>query len=180
VLRLLVNFRRKITEAFKAALGMFDVDNFTAPKKTPIQSSPHGFPDLANEEINIFDVTLNYPANSDQIVQLAKRAGISPANIVVICKDFDDSMNKELEGVEDTTRLETPEYPAQTKEQKDASDAYADSYESAAREFAGEATTEFDVAGETTPPAKYNTDNDEGKDSPLSKVKRLKIKDIIK
>jgi len=162
-----------------AALDMFDVDNCTKPKKTPIQADPHGFPGLKNEEINIFDVTLNYPGSAEQITELAKQCGIDPAKIVVLCKDFNDSMTKELEGVEDGTRLETPEYPDQTSEQKDASDAYADSYETAAREFAGEADTDFEIAGETTPAAQYSTDTDEDKDSPLSKVKRLKIKDII-
>jgi len=167
-------------EKLKAALDMFDVDTCTKPKKTPIQSDPLGFPGLTNEEINIFDVTLNYPGSTQQIIELARVAGINPAKIVVVCKDFNDSMNKEVEGVEDGTRLETPDYPEQTKEQKEASDAYADSFDSAAREFAGEVNTDFDIAGETTPPAKYSTDTDAGKDSPMTKVKRLKIKDILK
>ena len=167
-------------EKLKAALDMFALEDCTAPKSTPIQSHPVDFPNHENEEVNIFDVTLNYPANSDQIVQLARVSGIEPNNIIVIGKEFDDSINKERDDAEDGTRLETPEYPAQTKEQKAASDAYSDSYETAAREFAGEVNTNFEVAGGKTPPAKYTTDDKQGKDSPMSKVKRPKIKDIMK
>jgi len=174
------DFPKECYEKLKAALDMFDVASCTKPKKTPIQSEPLHFPGLQNEEVSIFDVTLNYPANPDQISELARKCGVDLANLVVLNKDFDDSMNKEAEGVEDTTRLETPDYPAQTTEQKEASDSYADSYETAAREFAGEVKTDFEVAGEKTEPAKYSTDKDDGKDSPLSKVKRLTIKDILK
>jgi len=165
-------------EKLKAALGMYDVESCSAPKKTPIQSDPLGFPELKNEEVNIFDVVLNYPANSEQIVELARMAGIGTEKIIVVGKDWDESMKKEAEGVEDGTRLDTPLYPEQTKEQKEASDAYADSYKTAAREFAGEVNTNFEVAGGKTPPAKYTTDDAEGKDSPMSKVKRQKLKDI--
>ena len=171
---------KEIYEKLKAALDMFALENCTAPKSTPIQSHPVDFPNHENEEVNIFDVTLNYPANSDQIVQLARVAGIEPNNIVVIGKDFDDSIQKERDDAEEGTRLETAEYPAQTKEQKAASEAYADSYETAAREFAGEINTNFEVAGGKTPGAKFNTDNDQDNDSPLSKVKREKMKDITK
>ena len=167
-------------EKLKKALEMFDVIDITQPKKTPIQSSPIGFPHLRNEEINIIDVILNYPANSDQIIDLARRSGIEPSRVIVIDKDFDDSMSQEIEGVEDGTRLENPNYPEQTKSQKKASDDYANSYQEAAATFANGDKTEFEIAGKGSEKAKFNTDNDEGKDSPFSKVKRKKVKDLMK
>lgn len=173
-------FPKEIFNSFKKSLEMFDVDSCTDPKKTPIQSDPHGFPGLKNEEVNIFDVTLNYPANSEQIIQLARRHGIDPAKIVVVGKDFNDSMNKELEGVEQATRLATPDYPAQTKEQKEASEAYADSYKKAAAEFANGKGVKFEVAGKEKPFSNLQSNDEEKKDSPFSKVKRLSIKDIMK
>lgn len=174
------DFPKEIYDKFKAALGMFDVESCTAPKKTPIQDEPLGFPGLKNEEVSIFDTILNYPANSGQIIELARVAGINPAKIIVIDKDFDESMNKEAEAAKAETRLETPEYPEQSKEQKEAGDAYADSYETAAREFAGTSNTKFEIAGDESTTAKYSTDDDNGKDSPLSKVKRQNIKDMAK
>jgi hypothetical protein len=167
-------------DKFKAALDMFDVETCTEPKKTPIQSDPLGFPELKNEEIHIFDIALNYPANNEQIAELARRSGIDRARLVVVGADWNDSMNKEAEGVEDGTRLETPEYPEPTKEQKEASEAYADSYKKAAAEFANEDATEFEIAGGKTKPAKYTSDEKMGTDSPLSKTSRQSIKDIMK
>jgi len=173
-------FPKETYEKFKLALDMYQVDNCTAPKTTPVQEQPFDFPGLTNQEVNIFDVTLNYPANSEQIAELAKLSGIALPNLVVILRDFDESRKAEAEGFEDGTRLETPEYPEQTKEQKAASDAYADSYKTAAREFAGDVNTKFEIAGEKTPAAKFTTDEAEGKDSPLSKVARQELKDILK
>ena len=175
------DFPKENYEAIKTSLGKFDVQNCTKPKKTPIQSDPHGFPGLQNEEINIFDITLNYPANSEQIVELARQCGVEPAKIVVIGKDFNDSMNDELRGVEDGTRLETEDYPEQTKEQKKASDDYAGSFKDAAAEFANESDMEVEIAGGKTTPAKYNTDKKSGgDDSPMSKVKRKSLSELLK
>lgn len=173
-------FPKEQYNKYKRALEMFDVDKCTAPKKTPVQEDPFGFPGLHNEEVHIFEVTLNYPANEEQLRELADRCGIEQNTIVITSAAFADSMNDEMEGVEDGTRLETPEYPEPSTAQQQASDDYADSYQKAAETFAGEASTDFEVAGGTTDPAKYNTDNENGKDSPMSKVKRLSIKDILK
>lgn len=167
-------------DRLKTALEMFEVEDCTAPKKTPIQSDPLGFPGIKNEEIHVFDVKLNYPANSQQIVELARQHGIDPSRVVVIDKAFNDSMNAELTPVEDSVLLDTPKYPEPSKEQKAASDAYADSYKKAASEFANDFEAQFEIAGGESEAVKYNTDNDEGKDSPLSKVKRLSVKDILK
>jgi len=169
-------------DRFKDALGMFDITDCTKPKLTPIQSDPVGFPGLENQEVNIFDITMNYPASTEQVREQARQLGLDLNTIVVVDKSFNDSMNAEAEvqAVEDdVVRLETPEYPANTTEQTEAKDAYADSYETAAREFASEAETDFEIAGEKTAPAKYTTDEKEGKDSPMTKVKRLSIKDIL-
>lgn len=154
---------------FKQSLAKFDLQSVTEPKTTPITKNPMGFPDLENVELNIFDIILNYPANSGQVIELARLAGIDPAKMTVVDKAWDESMQAEADRVEDTTRLETPEYPANTKEQTEASTKYSESF----KDIVGNAaSTEFEVAGGKTTPAKFNTDNDMGKDSPLSKVKR--------
>jgi hypothetical protein len=170
-------------DKFKNGLDKFSLTTASKPKTTPIQSDPVGFPGLENQEINIFDITLDYPASTEQVRELARQLGLNLDSIVVVDKSFNDSMNKEAEeqAVEDDkVRLETPDYPANTKEQNEAKDEYADSYETAARAFAGEAETDFEIAGEKTKPATYSTDAKEGKDSPMTKTKRLSIKDIMK
>ena len=171
----------EVYDKLKAALDSFHVVSCTKPKSSPIQSSPAGFPGLSNLEVSVFEVTLEYPTSQDAIVQLARVAGIEQNNIIVIDADFDDSMEKEREGTEaGETRLEKEEYPTNTEEQNNAKDEYADSYQEAAATFASEAETDFEVAGGKTAPAKYTTDAKEGTDSPMTKVKRLSIKDILK
>lgn len=165
-------------DKFKVALGAFDVQDCTKPSKTPIQPSPVGFPDLSNEEVTIFDITLNYPANSQQITDMARLHGVSPAKIIVIDKAFDDSMNADIANAEDVDSvLDTPEYPEQSKEQKAASDDYASSYQEAAAQFAGSSNTRFKIAGNETTKVANSTDADHGM-SPLSSVKRQPIKDM--
>ena len=175
-------FPTETYDKFKESLGMFDVAECSAPRKTPIQSDPYGFPGLKNEEVTTFDVTLNYPANSEQLVELARRSGVQPAKVVIISKSFNDSMNKELEGMEkvEKSRLETPNYPAQTPEQKKASDDYADSYKKAAAEFAnGSKQAKFEIAGDEKA-AKDKDMGPEGTKSPISNIKRKSIKDMLK
>ncbi len=170
-----------VYDKFKVALDRFDVESCSKPKTTPIQKDPVGFPGLENQEINIFDIVLNYPASIDQVRELARLIGIDLSLLVVIEKGFNDSMNKEMENVEDGTRLENPDYPADTQDHKDANSAYADSYQEAAKEFANDGGADFDIAGKKTAPAKYNTDDKSGGEkSPMTKVKRLSIKDILK
>jgi hypothetical protein len=163
----------------KRALEQFDIEGCTDPKKTPIVKDPFGFPGLENTEIHIFDITLNYPASSEQIVELARMQGFDPNRVRVLSKDYDDSMTKELEGVEQTdkAKLETPDYPAQTKEQKAASTKYSEGFKDIVQNAA---STKFEIAGEKTPPAKFNTDNKVDVNSPLSKVKRPAKKDMAK
>jgi len=167
----------EVLEHFKQSLAKYDMDSCTAVKKTPITKNPLGFPDLENVELNIFDVTLNYPANSGQIIEMARICGISPAKMIVVDKDWDESMQAEADRTEDTTRLETPEYPKNTKEQDDASKKYSESF----KDIVGNAaSTAFTVAGGKTPKAKFNTDADGGKDSPFSKVKIPSAEEILK
>lgn len=167
-------------DKFKVSLDMFDVAECTKPKSTPIQSDPHGFPGLKNESITCFDITLNYPANSEQIIELARRHGVTPANIVVVGKKFNDSINAEYAAQEEQGELLNNEnYPAQTKEQKEASDAYADSYKEAAANFANDGGAEFEIAGDADKPQEKDM-GPEGAKSPLSSVKRKSIRDMLK
>lgn len=144
-------------DRYKRSLGMFDVAECSKPTRTPIQKDPYGFPGLKNEEVHIFDITLNYPANSGQLLELARQNGINEAKIVIVGKDFNDSMNAEAKALEEVDQklLDNPEYPAPSKEQKAASDAYADSYKKAASTFANSSNSaKFEIAGKGEPAPK--------------------------
>jgi len=165
-------------DKFKMLLASFDIASCSKPKKTPIQKNPTGFDNIENEEINIFDVSLNYPANSDQIIEQAKQCGINPNKIVVTTQSFDDSLDTAPE-VEDGI-LETEKYPEPNKEQTQASADYASSYQTAAAEFANEDGASFEIAGEAAPKAKFDTDGKMNTDSPMTKIKRKSVAELLK
>jgi hypothetical protein len=71
----------------KRALGRFTVaDTLQSLKKsqTPIQALPLDFPQLRNCEVNIYEVTLDYPTTQQELTEyLSSELGISKQKIVV-------------------------------------------------------------------------------------------------
>ena len=62
----------------------YDVSNFSAGKKTPIQNVPLDFPHKNNCEVTIYETTLNYPVTKHELNQyLSSLLNISPSDIVI-------------------------------------------------------------------------------------------------
>ena len=162
---------------FKEFLGKYELENCSTPKQTPISEQVIGFPGLKNEALNIFEVTINYPAGVDAIREEARLAGINPARIIVISEDWDDSMQAEAERVEDTTLLEKEEYPENTKDQVELSEKYSGSFKDIVKNAAN---TKFEIAGGKPAKAKFNTDKDGNEESPMSKETRPSTEEILK
>ena len=163
---------------FKEGLGQFDLETCSTPKATPISEQVIGFPGIENESVNIFEVTLNYPASADEIINQARLAGIDPARIVVVNEEWDDSMQEEADRQEDPTLLETPDYPADSKDQVELSEKYSGSFKDIVQNAAN---TKFEIAGGKPPKAKYNTDAKAGGEkSPFTPVTRPKTEDLLK
>jgi len=69
----------------KEALSEYDPANVSAGKSAPISKHYHDFPDHKNVSMTVFDVTLNYPANPQQVKNaVAARLGIRESEIKVI------------------------------------------------------------------------------------------------
>lgn len=67
----------------KTVLEAYKVASVGKPKRLPIQETPE-FPSLGPVEISMFDISLHYPCNDEQIRTLiAERCGISRASIKV-------------------------------------------------------------------------------------------------
>jgi hypothetical protein len=67
----------------KTVLEAYKVSSVSKPKRLPIQETPE-FPSLGPVEINMFDVSLHYPCNDEQVRTLiAERCGLSLASIKV-------------------------------------------------------------------------------------------------
>jgi len=158
---------------FKTRLKKFDPVQVGEVKTTPILSKPQDFPAFNNQAVNIMDVTFRYPAIPPQIQQIAGLLGLDPDRICINELHWAEGMDQELAGIErDGKDLLTTPYPADTREQKEASKDYAavGKDKQVVRNSAEDAT--WTVAGGRTPPAETTNDLPMGVKSPMTTVKR--------
>lgn len=163
-------------KAFEKDLARFDVAKFTDPRRTPIHSTLPDFEGITNQEMHIVDVVLNYPANSEQILQMAVSHGINQNCVNVVTTDFDESDVKDSDArqkmLDSNEALLNQPYGADTAEQKAASSDYASSYKTAA---SNTGSIEHKFAGPATPKAETTNDLPMGEKSPMSKINRPAI-----
>jgi hypothetical protein len=153
---------------FEKALSKFDVVKLSKPKKTPVLKSPAGFPELQNQEIHIMDAVFNYPATAQEITAIYHLLGGDPNHIRIITKDYDDSVSKTTAEVEQSPVL-GKEFPADTKEQKQANGNYADPVVVKNSAIGAK----FEVAGGKTAPAKTTNDLPMGVKSPIGGTNKI-------
>lgn len=77
-----------LTEDFEAKLKTllekYSVENFTKNSTTPIQSLPLDFPSLRNQQVTIYDTTLQYPATQYELHEyICNNMGMYADKIVV-------------------------------------------------------------------------------------------------
>jgi len=82
-------------EKMEQGFAAFDMVSLSEPKRTPIEKNPIGFEGITNKEVNILDAKFNYPASTEQFVQICKQAGIAGNSIIVNNKAYEDSMTDE-------------------------------------------------------------------------------------
>lgn len=161
-------------DQFETNLARFDLIKMSEPKKTPIMAKLDGFPGtIQNQEMYIFDIELNYPANEEQIRQMAVSLGKSPDSVVIQTPKHSDANVSDAEEaakntIEGSSLLQS-DYDGPTPEQKAASDEYAKGQTTAAQ---NSKSIEYKFAGKIAEPAKTTNDIPQGKESPLSSVKR--------
>ena len=156
---------------FEEALSKFSIMGFTEPKKSPIMPHLPGFPDtITNSEMYVVDVTLHYPANEEQIRQIAVKSGARADRVVVVTSMHDDSNIKcaeeKAKDAVNGSLLNSP-YPETSKEQKQASDDYASGNQTAAQ---NSVSIEHKFAAPTAPKAMTTNDIPMGTKSPMTKV----------
>ena len=87
----------------ETALQKYDIKKLSAGKKTPIQEHPLDFPQLKNIQVNIFDLTTNYPVSAHALKEyVADYMRLSPAMVVVKkpgepSEEYQADMNKTSE-----------------------------------------------------------------------------------
>lgn len=160
-------------DKFEKELIRFDVSQFSEPKKTPIMTKPTGFDHLSNEEVHSVDFVLNYPANEEQIRQIAVSLGRDTNRIAVTSPEHDDTNEKANKTREENTKeggaLLTSEYDSASPEAKAASDEYATGNQTAS---VNTIKTEYKFAGPPTPKAQTTNDLPQGVKSPMSSINR--------
>jgi len=158
--------------AFKAALKKFDPESMGEVKKTPVMSRPQDFPAFPNESVSLMDVSFRYPANFQQVQEMAKLLGLDVDRICMVQRDHDEAMDRELMGIADQKDLLTSAYPSDNAEQKSAKKDYAavGADKQVVKNSAADAA--FVVAGGKTPPAETTNDLPMGIKSPMTTIKR--------
>ena len=154
---------------FEKKLQQFDVVKMTDPKTTPVMKSLPDFPQYENERCTHFDVTFNYPATSEQIVQIAKLMGMDPNRIVMLTPDHVDGMTAESEKYEKQPEsvLADTDYPETDAEQKAAKEEYSADPDKHGAVVQNEYKSDYTIAGGNTPKAKTTSDYPEQTKSPI-------------
>lgn len=160
--------------ALESLLSKFQVANFKKSGKTPIQDLPLDFPKIKNAEVNIYEVTLEYPSTQWELQEyISTNLGITKDALVV---------RKPGEPLEEYQQVATagnleplltdPDY----KEAENASfdEFYGDKYNSGfVKELNDILKLQRKERGEEIPSdttVKYNTDSAEGKTSVLKQA----------
>ena len=162
---------------FESELARFDLVKFSEPRRSPIMKTLPGFPDsVTNEELFVVDIEVNYPANTEQLRQIAADLGKSPNNVIVLDARFCDAEEAAASAQEKIASsgealLNSP-YETTTQDQAVAAGEYAKGYQTAALNTE---KVKYEFAGKTAEPAKYTSDLPQGTMSPLSKTNPNKL-----
>jgi len=167
---------KNFIELFKHNLQKFDPVKIGDVKTTPIQAQPHGFPDLKDQSVCIFDVEFKYPATEQNIKQLATLLGCNENLVCMTQSDYADSLESEAQMY---ANQPSPLIGNDSLEDngKEAAKEYGDSYLSRIRkQEQGKAIKQEFAKSESTKaidPFNPSKQQDKaGQTSPMSKVNR--------
>jgi hypothetical protein len=174
------DFRIKIAGDFtteqetklKNALERYTVSGWKKSGKTPIQELPLDFPQVKNCEVNIYEVTFEYPTTQHELTEyIANNCGINKTHLAV---RRPGEPSEEYQHIEPTKRegalLDDPNY----KESPNAKfeDFYGDKYNSGfVKELNDILKLQRKERNEQIPTegaAKFNTDSEDKKLGPIS------------
>jgi len=159
------DFTKEKQDILKNILAKFNPESIGAIKTSPVMKCPYDFPDFENESVSSMDVVLEYPASVSQITELAASKGCDINRLKILDRRFLDSVDAEHTAKEhEGALLDDQALPEQTKEQKDASEAYGSSFQNVVKDME---TREYEIAGGKTPKATFNTDAKDNSKSPV-------------
>jgi hypothetical protein len=166
------DFTAEQESTLKNALDKYAVSGWKKTGKTPIQQLPLDFPQVKNCEVNIYEVTLDYPTTQHELTEyIANHCGVNRSHLAVRSPN---EPTEEYQHIEDKKRegalLTDPDY----KESPNAKfeDYYGDKYNTGfVKELNDILKLQRKARGEeipTTEAAKFNTDSVDKSLSPIS------------
>ena len=165
------DFTTEQETTLESLLGRFSVSGFKKTGKTPIQALPLDFPQVKNCEVNIYEVSLDYPTTQFELTEyLTSGLGVSKRNLVVRSPN---EPTEEYQHVEDKQREGALLSDSEYKESPNATfeDYYGDKYNSGfVKELNDILKLQRKERGEVIPTesaAKFNTDTDQKQESLL-------------
>lgn len=77
-------FTTEQEDALKSLLGRYSLSGFKKTATTPIQELPLDFPQVKNCEVNIYEVSVDYPTTQHELTEyLTAELGVNKQNLVV-------------------------------------------------------------------------------------------------
>ena len=164
------DFTTEQESKLKTMLGRFQVNAFKKVGTTPIQALPLDFPQVKNCEVNIYEVSLDYPTTQQELTEyLSSGLEVSKQRLVVRRPGEPTEQYQEVTEKREGALLSDPDY----KEAPNANfeDFYGTKYNSGfVKELNDLLKLERKARGEVTPTegaAKFNTDSPENSKSVL-------------
>lgn len=166
------DFSKEQEAKLESALGRWSVSAFKRSAKTPVQQFPLDFPTLKNSEVNIYEVTLDYPTTSNELTEyLASGLNIAREKFVVRRPGEPSEEYQEHPMKADGALLTDSEYK---EAPNDTTDVYGEKYNSAfLKELNDVLKLQRKERGEQIPTegaAKYVTDLAQNNKSPIQQA----------
>lgn len=162
----------------ESLLGKYKASSFKKVTTTPVQSLPLDFPKLQNEQVNIYEVSLDYPATQEELRNyLGGGLEIARENLVVRMPNEPLEEYQAPGETREGALLNDPDYKEAGNPQFE--DYYGDKYNQSflkelndvlklqRRERGEEIPNSQDSVTGTDAQAKYNTDSEQNNKSPL-------------
>jgi hypothetical protein len=157
-------------DQLKSLLGRYTLSGFKKTAKTPIQSLPLDFPHVRNAEVNIYEVTLDYPTTQYELTEyLSSELGVGKQHLVVRRPGEPSEEYQEPVEKREGALLDDPDYKEAGSPQFE--DYYGDKYNSGfVKELNDILKLQRKARGEEIPTegaAKFNTDTTDHQESLL-------------
>ncbi len=98
-----IDATNEVQDQIEHALKAYDIVQISKPKRLPICDNHPDFPEITNCEVSIINVSLKYPCNDAQVLQVLLTQGRIPAgHVKVVPKNAPDELLQDE--VEDETK----------------------------------------------------------------------------